>query len=108
MLKLFMLKFLISIAGAQAEPPPSMELTNPLKYGTIPDLINGILDFILLIGAPICALFILIGGFQLMTAGGNPESVTKGRKTITYAVVGYAIILVARGIGLVVENLLTP
>jgi len=106
-----MAKFLvnfISVVYAGGQPGSPLTLDNPLKYGTIPELINGILDFMLLIGAPICALFILIGGFQLMTAGGNPENVTKGRKTITYAVVGYAIILVARGIGLVIQKLLIP
>ena len=96
---------IISIANAD-EPGGGLTLLNPLKYDTIPALINGILEYLVIIAAPICALFILIGGFQLMTASGNPENVTRGKKTIVYAAAGYAIILVAYGLSAVIKNIL--
>lgn len=99
------------IAIAKANGPPqatkiTLGLPNPLKYNTIPDLINGILGYLVIIAAPICALLVLVGGFQLMTAGGNVEKVAIGRKTIIYAAVGYAIILVSYGLSSVIKNIL--
>ena len=98
----------ISTVYAQGQPgqPTGGALENPLKYDTIPELINGILGYLVIIAAPICALLILIGGFQLMTAAGNVEKVATGRKTIIYAAVGYAIILVSYGLSAVIKDIL--
>ena len=43
-------------------------------------------------------LLIMIGGFTIMTAAGNPEKITKGRKIIIYAIIGFAIMAISRGI----------
>ena len=37
---------------------------------------------------------------------GEPEKFATGRKTILYAVLGYAIIWIGRGIAIIIENLL--
>ncbi len=41
---------------------------------------------------------IIYGGFQYMTAGGNPEAAANGQKTILYAVIGLALAALAYGI----------
>ncbi len=41
---------------------------------------------------------VLYGAFQIMTAGGKPEQVSSGRKTILYAVIGYAVVLLATSV----------
>ena len=84
----------------------SIRLTNPLGVTSIADLINRITDYLVIIGAPIATVMIIWAAFQILTASGDPEKVTKGRKTITYAVIGYAIILAARGLALVIKNVL--
>jgi hypothetical protein len=38
---------------------------------------------------------VVIGGFQLMTAAGEPAAVSKGKKTILYAAIGLAVLLLA-------------
>ncbi len=104
-----MLKILIriiSIANAQVDVEIGTGLENPLKYNTISDLINGILGYLVIIAAPICALFVLIGGFQLLTAAGNVEKVTTGRRTIIYAAVGYGIILISYGLSAIIKDIL--
>jgi hypothetical protein len=70
-------------------------------------VVNNITDALLKISIPIVALMIIIGGIQMITAGGNPERFTTGRKTITYAVIGFAIILLADSIISIIRNILS-
>lgn len=60
------------------------------------------------IALPIVTLMVLIGAFQIMTAGGNAEKVTKGRNTIMYAAIGFVVILFASGITGIIRSILTP
>lgn len=50
-------------------------------------LLNGI-GFVI---AGWAAVFIVAGGIMILTAGGSPEGATKGKKTITYAIIGVII-----------------
>lgn len=81
-------------------------LPNPIGSNDITDILKKIVNYLIKIGAPILAIMILIGGFQILTAGGNPEKVKTGRHTILYSVIGYAIILSAWGIVAIIEKLL--
>ena len=84
----------------------TIQLVNPLRANTFEELISRIVNWLLVIGAPILTLFIIIGSFQIMTAGGNPENITKGRHTITYAVIGYALLLLSSGIIYIIKDVL--
>jgi len=56
-------------------------------------LIDRIIDFILFkLAPPLALLMLIIGGGMFMLAAGNPQTVSTGRKTITYALVGIIII----------------
>jgi len=81
-------------------------LPNPLQAKTFQELIQRIVNWLLVIGAPILVLMIIIGAFQIMTGAGNPEKITMGRRTITYAVFGYALLLISNGIILIIKQLL--
>jgi len=41
---------------------------------------------------------IMIGGFTIITAAGKPEKITKGKQIIIYAIIGFAIMAISRGI----------
>ena len=41
----------------------------------------------------IAVLMLIIGGFRILMSGGNQESVTKGKNTILYAIVGIIVII---------------
>lgn len=47
------------------------------------------------IAAVVAALMIIVGGYYLITATGKPESIDTGRKIILWALIGFAIVLVA-------------
>jgi hypothetical protein len=52
-----------------------------------------ILRFALGIGGGIAFLLIIIGGFQVIASGGNPENVKRGKDIITSAIIGLLFII---------------
>ena len=86
----------------------TIKLINPLGTdSTIGDVIYNVLGGLQLIAIPIVAIMILVGGFQILIAGGDPEKFKRGKKTILYVVIGYAIILIASGITSIVKEVLS-
>lgn len=82
-------------------------LTNPLGSNkSIEDIIKGIANYAITLAGVIVVIMIIIGAFQILTAGGDPEKVKKGRHTILWSVVGFAIVLSAYGIAAIIEKLL--
>ncbi|HMB17605.1 MAG TPA: pilin [Candidatus Paceibacterota bacterium] len=95
---------------AQQEGSPTIGLTNPLEESganTIGDVLSRIIDGLQVIATPIAGIMVLVGGFQILFAAGDPEKFKKGKKTILYTVIGYAIILVANGMDELIKNILT-
>ena len=96
------------LADGHADVPDSIKLINPLGTdSTIGDIITNVFDGLRLIAIPIVGVMILVGGFQIMFAGGDPEKFKTGKKTILYTVIGYAIILVASGISFIIQEILS-
>ncbi len=82
-------------------------LQNPLSgCNDLSCPVNAVAQFLFTIAIPICAIFVLVGGFQMMTAAGDPEKFGKGRKTILYAVIGFAIVLLAGSVAALIKSLL--
>lgn len=96
-------KFFVGVALAQGG---TIQLQNPLGFTNISAVIDNIAGYLILVAAPIAVLMVLFAAFQIMSAGGSEEKVLKGKKTILYAVVGFAIILISKGITLIVKQLL--
>ena len=91
------------------DPPPGrISLPNPLgTTTTVSELINNIIralrDYI---APPIVGIMIIYGAFQILFAAGSEEKFKTGKKTILYAVIGYAIILIASGISSIIVDVL--
>ena len=66
-----------------------------------------IIRIMLYFAAIVAVIMAIIGGYQVMTAGGNPTQAASGRKTLTNAVIGLAIILLAFVIVQVLVNFIT-
>ena len=82
-------------------------ICNPIPYGTIPEVVAAIANFIFIISIPITSLMVVIGGVMFMTSGGDPKKVEQAKKLLLYAVIGLAIILLSKTIAAVIENVLT-
>ncbi len=70
----------------------------------IPELIAAIIRILLMIGGAIAVLFVIIGGYQYLTSGGNEEAAEKGRKTVTNALIGVVVVVLSWVIVNVVVN----
>lgn len=81
-------------------------LQNPLQHGTLEELAEAIIDFVFNLALVLAPLIIIIGGFYIVTAGGNPEKVKTGKDIIIYALVGILIILTSKGIVAVITSLI--
>ncbi len=86
---------------------PSAELENPLGTTNIIEIINKVLNYLIYISVPILAIMILVGGFQILMARDRPEQIKKGRTTLMYAVIGFAIILISKGVALILLKIMT-
>ncbi len=75
----------------------TITLINPLACDDFGCVAQSIINALFYISIPLVTIMVLIGGFQILTAAGDPEKFTKGRKTIMYAVLGFAIIIIGLG-----------
>jgi hypothetical protein len=57
------------------------------------DFIRNIISQVFVIIIPLAVIFIIWGGFVIMTAGGSPERVKKGKEIILIALTGLIIAL---------------
>lgn len=79
------------VALAQAA---NTELENPLGKDTqIWDLFSRIAAGLSFVAGTLALLFVVIGGYMILTARGNDEQYRKGKNTITYAIVGLLVIV---------------
>ncbi|MEK7652077.1 MAG: pilin [Patescibacteria group bacterium] len=109
MKKLFSIIFFIAIATmpiialASFDPQcpgteKSLGLLAPLfhtKICSLNELALFAVNFLLSIIAVISVLFVVIGGFRYVTSNGNEEAASKGRATITNAIIGLVIAMLS-------------
>jgi Type IV secretion system pilin len=99
-----------SIVGAQAGVIPvpestSVVLENPLKVGSIAELLEAILNIVIVLATPIIVFFIIYSGFLYVTARGNAEQIKQASNALLYAVIGGVVIIGSVAIATIVKNL---
>lgn len=97
---LLALSFFIASEFASADLDPG-----PLGNCNLPCVADKITGLLLTISIPIASIMVLVGGFQMMTAGGNPEKFSSGKKTILYAAIGFLVVLMADQVPKILQNL---
>lgn len=93
------------IAHAGTAP---IDFPNPLG-ASCTDLtcaISKIIDFLWAVGVPLASIMVVWAAFQMMTAAGDPEKFGKGRKTIIYAAIGLAVLLLSKGVASIIRSIL--
>lgn len=92
-----------------AEPTPLInleeleKLKNPETGDTqfefagekIGDIISELLKYLFPLAGLLLLLYLLFGGFQLMTSGGDPKKIQEAKGKLTNALVGFIIVFVA-------------
>ncbi|HSX14957.1 MAG TPA: pilin [Candidatus Saccharimonadales bacterium] len=70
-------------------------------------LLTNALNWLLFAAGTLAVIFVLIGAFQYTISAGNPQSVAKAKNTITFAIVGLVIVILALVIVKFVRGLFT-
>jgi len=102
-LPIFTLLYLILPIGAIAIV---IEIQNPLTAPDFETIVDNLINFIFNITIVLVPLMILIGAFYLITAAGDSNKITTGKNIIIYTLIGFAIVLLAKGILAVIRELL--
>lgn len=95
------------LVGAQGDFKIPKSDADPLSgEETASDIITRIISILLAIAGLVAVIFLIVGGFRYITAGGNEESSESAKKTIQNAIIGIVIIILAFVIVRVVANAL--
>lgn len=97
----------ISILYADGETSTTVMINNPLatnNINTVPDFIQKILIGVIKIGMPVIALAIIYSGFLFVAARGNTEKLGEAKKSLTYTLIGAAILLGSWAIATLISN----
>jgi hypothetical protein len=103
----FLTVFLTGLAHG-ASGSIDLSTINPLACTDLGCVAGKIISAIYYISIPIVSIMVLWGGFQILSAGGNPEQVKTGGKTILYAAVGFIVILLAGGVVDIIKSIVQP
>jgi glucose uptake protein GlcU len=107
----FMTLCLVSISAAQVLP--NDPYNNKLAKGiggdniTVQTALLWFLVALLSVAGVIALIFIVLGGYRYVTSAGNEEQAEHAKHTITNAVIGLVVIILAYAILKVVENAIT-
>ncbi len=96
--------FLVTGATAFAQ---SVVLTDPLGGKNLPTVLNNVINFLsTTIAIPLAVIMVLVGAFQMTTSAGNSEKYTKGKQTLVWAAIGFAVATLASGVTTLIANIL--
>lgn len=80
-------------------------MTKPCDFNSLMTLINSVINFLLItLATPLFALILIYVGWLYLSSGGSSENVTKAKKILKNAFIGYVIALAA---WLIVKTILT-
>lgn len=79
-------------------------LVNPLKVGTIEELLALVLKAVVNIGTIVLVLMLVYVGFLFVVGQGNEEKISEAKKALMWTVIGGLVLLGAQAISLVVQS----
>lgn len=62
---------------------------------TLGEIVSGLLPYLVVFAGLLLLLYLLYGGFQLMTSGGDPKKIETGKGIITTALIGFTIVFIS-------------
>ena len=92
--------------SGQGNPPCTGNncFSNPLKFESLADFLNALLNVIIIIGIPVVTLAIIFAGFLFITAQGNETKVSTAKNIFFWVVIGALLILGAKALAVAIEG----
>lgn len=97
---------LAAVHAAPAAGTVSIKLPNFLGCENAQCLLEQILHALWILASLLTTIMILVGAFQMLTAAGNPEKIETAKKTILYAVIGFAVVILAWSADTIIKGVL--
>ena len=94
------------VAGDEDEVNVGQAPTIITDASQITTVINNVVNWFFLIVMTVAAIFILVSAWTFLTAGGNPDSITKARQMLIYALVGVVVAVLAKGLPILIQSIL--
>lgn len=88
--------------------PPTIIIGRPDQFQiqSVGKLISAVVGTLLILAALIAFIFLILGGIQWITSGGDKAGMEAARNKITHAVVGLVIVGAAWAIMILIQNFL--
>ena len=86
---------LAPVVFAQQEGRGLVGCTNDCTIKDFVLLVFRLINFLLSMASMVAMLFIIWGGWGMVTAGGNEEKITAAKSVFSHAVIGFFLIMVA-------------
>ena len=99
---IIILGLLVTVGGHNCK---AISFKPDTEYETIEDFIGSVMNIIFVLGLAVTPIVIMIGIFYLMSSGGDASKVKTGQKVIMYGLIGFALIMLSRGIMTAIEYL---
>jgi hypothetical protein len=98
----------VAVSAQIVQDPSGGRLAQNFAGGdnSITGIIITIVQIALALAGLIAILFLIIGGFRYVTAGGNEEASESAKKTILNSIIGIVVIILSYVILQVIENAL--
>jgi len=97
---------LVSAQSILPPPPGGLATGFSGSSTTVTSVITRVVQIALALAGLVAILFLIIGGFRYVTAGGNEETAEAAKKTILNAIIGIIVIILSYVILRVIENAL--
>jgi len=92
---LFVLSLFICLIPSMGQ---AVTIENPLGYNDFWQLIDKLINFVFYLSIGITPIMIIVAGFYFITADGEPEKINTAKKIILWALIGFLIVLSAKGL----------
>ena len=84
------MKIVQNLDEIQATALPGFEFSG--NQGNIGSIVSNLLNYLFPLAGLLLLLYLIFGGFSLMTSGGDPKAVQGAKSKITNALVGFIIV----------------
>ena len=83
-----------------------IEIENPITATSFESVIDNAIDFVFKIAIVLAPLMAVIGGFLLLTAGGNLNQVGQAKSLLLWTAIGFLVVLLSKGILAIINQIL--
>jgi NADH:ubiquinone oxidoreductase subunit 6 (subunit J) len=77
---------------------------SPIKAETLDELLKGILDVVVQVGAIAVVFFIILTGLKYVMARGNEKAISDAHSSLAWTLVGAGVVLGAKVISLAIQG----